>query len=103
MPQSIVGLDTLLLAVVVIQLGKAEYIQGKLQAIVIVEKLNATSNGKYNIGIVLDGQGMDNAGVFAYPISWASNPVVSTSKSIRQITIHEFDQLTPCSPILLTW
>lgn len=30
MPKSIVGLDPLLLAVVVIQLGKAEYVQGEL-------------------------------------------------------------------------
>lgn len=102
MPQSIVGLDTLLLAVIVIHLSKAKYIQGELQAIIIVEELNAARNGEHNVGVVLDGQGMDNAGVFANPISWASNPVVS--RSISKVALNQdWDQHTPCSPILLTW
>jgi hypothetical protein len=53
MPQSIVGLDTLLFAVIIIHLSKAEDIQCELQAIIVVEKLNATSNGKHNVGVVL--------------------------------------------------
>ena len=104
MPQSIVRLDTLLLAVIVIQLSKAKYIQCELQAIIIVEKLNATSNGKHNVGAVLNGQGMNNARIFAYPISWASNPVVSKSRPISKVAIYKnWDQRTPYSPILLTW
>jgi hypothetical protein len=55
MPQSIIGLDTLLLAVIIIHLSKAEDIQCELQAIIVVEKLNATSNGKHNVGVVLNG------------------------------------------------
>ena len=86
MPKSIVGLDTLLLAVIVIQLGKAKYIQGELQAIIVVEELNATRDGKHNVGVVLDGQGMDDAGVLAHPVSWASNPVVSGSISKCRLT-----------------
>jgi hypothetical protein len=55
MPQSIIGLDTLLLAVIIIHLSKAEDIQCELQAVIVVEKLNATSNGKHNVGVVLNG------------------------------------------------
>jgi hypothetical protein len=104
MPQSIVWFDILLLAVIVIQLSKAEYIQSELQAIIVVKEFNATSNGEHNVCIVLDGQGMDNTGVFANPISWASNPIVSTSRSISKAAIYKiWDRHTPCNPILLTW
>jgi hypothetical protein len=89
MPQRIVRFDTVLLAVIVIQLSKAKYIQSELQAIIIVEELNATSNGEHNVGVVLDRQGMDNAGVFADPISWASNPVISTSRSISKVATYK--------------
>lgn len=87
MPQSLVGLDTLFLAIFVIQLSKAEYIQGGLQAIIVVEELNATSNGKHNVGVVLDGQRVNGAGVLTDPISWAGNPVVSTSRPINKVVL----------------
>jgi hypothetical protein len=54
MPQSIIGLNTLLFAMVVIHLSEAKNVQRGFQAIVIVEKLNATSDGKHNVGIVFD-------------------------------------------------
>jgi hypothetical protein len=79
MPESIIGLDALLLAVIIIHLGEAEDIKSKLQAIIVVEELNATRDGKHDISVVLDGQGVDNAGVLANPISRSGNPVVSRS------------------------
>jgi hypothetical protein len=79
MPESIVGLDTLSLAVVVVQLGEAEKIQGELQGVVVVEELDATGDGKDNVGVVLDRQGVDGAGVLANPIARTGNPVVSRS------------------------
>jgi hypothetical protein len=104
MPQSIIGLDTLLLAVIVIHLSKAKDIQCELQAVIVVEKLNATSDGKHNVGVVLNGQGMDSARILAYPISWASHPVVPTSRTISKIAMYRnFDRHTLCSPMLLTW
>lgn len=80
MPESIIGLDALLLAVIIIQLGEAEDIKSKLQAIIIVEELNATRDGKHDISVILDGQSVDNAGVLANPISRSGNPVVSRSR-----------------------
>jgi hypothetical protein len=77
MPQRLIRLDALLLAVLVIQLRKTENVQCGLQAIIIVEELNATSKCKHNVGVVLDGQCVDGARVFTDPISWASNPVIS--------------------------
>lgn len=79
-PESIVGLDALLLAVVVIQLGEAEEIKSELQGIIVIEELNATSDGKHDISVVLDRQGVDNAGVLANPISRSGNPVVPGSR-----------------------
>lgn len=89
MPQRVVRLNTLLLAVIVVQLGKTEHVQGELQAIIVIEELNATGNGEYNVGVVLDGQGMDGAGVFADPVSWASHPVVSASKAINKVALSQ--------------
>ena len=106
MPQRIIGLDTFLLAVIIIHLSKAKHIQCELQAIIVVEELNATSNGKHNVGVVLDGQGMDRARVFANPISWAGNPVVSTSKDQSSHTIPRLGgrcRHTLYSPILQKW
>jgi hypothetical protein len=80
MPESIIGLDALLLAVIIIHLGKAKDIKGKLQAIIIVEKLNAARHGKHDISVILDGQSVDNAGVLANPISRSCNPVISRSR-----------------------
>ena len=104
MPQSIIGLDTLLLAVIVIHLSKAEDIQCELQAVIVVEKLNATSNGKHNVGVVFNGEGMDSARILTYPIPWASHPVVPTSRTISKISVyHNFHRHTLRSPMLLTW
>jgi hypothetical protein len=81
MPQSIVGLDTLLFAVIIIHLSKAEDIQCELQAIIVVEKLNATSNGKHNVGVVLP-----------------------TSRTISKIAMYQnFDRHTLCIPMPQTW
>lgn len=54
MPQSIVRLNALLSTLIVIHLSKAKNVQRELQAAVIVEELNATSNGKHNVGVVFD-------------------------------------------------
>jgi hypothetical protein len=95
MPQRTIGLDTLLLAVIIIHLSKAKHIQCELQAIIVVEELNATSNGKHNIGVVLDGQGMNSARILAYPVAWASHPVVPTSKGISETAMcHNVDHHT---------
>jgi hypothetical protein len=75
-PQSIVGLDTLLLAVIIVHLSKAKDIEGELQTIVVVEELNATRNSEDDIGVILDGQGVNDAGVLANPIARTGNPVV---------------------------
>jgi hypothetical protein len=69
MPQGIVRLDTLLLTVIIIHPSKAKDIQCELQATIVVKKLNATSNSKHNVGVVLNGQGMDSARILAYLIS----------------------------------
>jgi hypothetical protein len=79
-PEGIIGLDALLLAVIVIQLGEAEEVKSELQGIIIIQELNATSDGKHDISVVLNGQGVDNAGVLANPISRSGNPVVSRSR-----------------------
>lgn len=76
MPQSIVGLDTLLLAVVVVHLGKAKDVESELQAIIIVEELDGAGNSEDDISVVLDGQGVDDARVFANPIARTGNPVI---------------------------
>lgn len=104
MPQGIVRLDTLLLTVIVIHLSKAKHIQCELQAIIIVEELKATSNGIHNVGVVLDEQGMNNARIFAYPVSWSGTPVVPTSRPISKVAIYkDWDRHTPCSPIPRRW
>jgi hypothetical protein len=54
MPQSMIGLNTLLFAMIVIHLSEAKNVQREFQAIVIIEKLNATSNGKHDVGIIFD-------------------------------------------------
>ena len=76
MPKSIVGLDTLLLAVIVVHLSKAKDIKSKLQAIIIVQELNATGNSKDNIRVILDRQGVDDARVLANPVTRTGNPVI---------------------------
>lgn len=76
MPKSIVGLDTLLLAVIIVHLSKAKDIKSKLQAIIIIEELNATGNSKDDIRVILDGQGVNDTRVLANPITRTGNPVI---------------------------
>lgn len=101
MPKSIVGLDTLLLAVIVVHLSKAKDIKSKLQAIVIVQELNATGNREDNIRVILDGQGVDDTGVLANPVTRTGNPVVP--RKLATWYARSGYKLTPCSPIRQTW
>lgn len=86
MPQSIVGLDTLLLAVVVVHLGKAKDVEGKLQAIIVVEELNGAGNSEDDISVVLDRQGVDDARVLANPIARTGDPVIP--RDVALATLH---------------
>lgn len=88
-PQSIIGLDTLLLAVIIVHLGKAKDVQGELQAIIIVEELDAAGNSKDNIGVILDGQGVDDTRVLANPVTGTGNPVVSRDVVLVTLDVLE--------------
>jgi hypothetical protein len=47
---------------------------------------------------------MDSARILAYPISWASHPVVPTSRTISKIAMYQnFDRHTLCIPMPQTW
>jgi hypothetical protein len=81
-PQAIVGLDTLLLAVIVVHLGKAKDVQGELQGIIVVKELNGAGNGEYDVSVILDGQGVNDARVLANPIARTGNPVVSVDVAL---------------------
>lgn len=75
-PQGVVGLDSLLLAVIVVHLGEAKHVQRKLQAIVIVEELETSGNGEDDLGVILDGQGVNDTRVLANPVSRGGGPII---------------------------
>jgi hypothetical protein len=105
-PESIVGLDTLLLAVVVVHLGKAKDVQGELQAIIVVKELDGAGNSEDDISVVLDGQGVDDARVLANPIARTGNPVISVNVALATLHLARDRyrrKLTLCNPIHQTW
>lgn len=80
-PKFIIRLDAMLLAMFKVQMRITEGIHGVFQAVVIVEKLQASSNGEHNFCARAHVQSMYSSRILDDVVSWFGNPVVSKNKS----------------------
>lgn len=79
-PQVLVGLNTTGLAVVIVKLRKAEAVHCLAQTIIVVEELEASSNGEDYLGSGPHEESVDGAWVLDDVVTFGSDPVISVRR-----------------------
>ena len=76
-PELVIRLNSLLLAMLIVQMSITEDVHSVLQAVIIVEKLETAGDSEHNLCVLAYMQSVDGSRILNHKVTGPSDPVIS--------------------------